>query len=129
MEITGVNAYLHRLGRDHCVYVGLSSSADPAGWQIWTSRPMAAAFRPPTAGEIERLRDYEPDCVVQGDLPDSERPACVRAELLAVSDLDGDGRLEFWHSAPYTWDTGLSVLEESQSDPERIVAACPGCSD
>jgi hypothetical protein len=31
---------------------------------------------------------------------------CTLPELLAVSDVDADGKLEYWHSTPYRCDTG-----------------------
>jgi hypothetical protein len=125
----GVNAFVHRLGPDHCVYQATLPLAADAGWRLWVSERSAAGLRLPTAPEQERFRRYRPNCIQQFDLPEDERPPCVRAELIAVSDFDADANPEFWHSVPYTWDTGLSVLEESGNEPVLLVAACPGCSD
>jgi hypothetical protein len=129
LEVANVSPYLNQLGSDHCVYRATLAGPAQPDWQIWTSDRLAGEFRTPSAEEEERLRSYQPNCIQQGDRPEDARPPCVRAQLLAVSDLDGDEALEFWHSAPYTWDTGLSVLEESELEPVLLVAACPGCSD
>ena len=129
MEVANVSPYLNRLGRDHCVYRATLAGTAEAEWQVWTSERLAGEFRTPSPEEEERLRTYLPNCIQQGDRPEDARAPCVQAQLLAVSDLDGDDALEFWHSTPYTWDTGLSVMEESEREPVLLVAACPGCSD
>lgn len=129
VEVADVHAYLNQLGPDHCVYEATLTASAGADWQLWTPGRMDDAFRAPSDEEAERLQKYRPRCIRQGDFPEDKQPPCAQAKLLAVSDLDGDGDLEFWHSAPYTWDTGLSVIEESEQEPELLVSACPGCSD
>ena len=62
--------------------------------------------------------------------PDDEsaRPhaaTCVHPELFAITDLNRDGRKEYWFNEALDWDTGIGVIEEPR---ERILTACPGCA-
>ena len=129
--IQRVEPYLDRMGVDHCVYPAEMSLSPTKSWEIWTSRAdLRVKVRRPTPDEVIRFRHYEPDCVFQGDPPEGVDPPCVLPELVAVSDLDGDAKIEYWHTVPYMWDTGFQIAEEQ---PERglvsMLSACPGCSD
>jgi hypothetical protein len=52
----------------------------------------------------------------------------VRPELLALTDIDGDGRLEYWSREPYRWDFGLTVWEDGGT-LAPLLSVCAGCSD
>lgn len=128
-RIERVEAYTSRLGEDHCVYAATLASSPPATWEVWAGNDtLANAIRPPTDSELARFEGREHACVVQGDPPEGNAE-CVRPKLLAVSDLDHDGRLEHWSTAPLTWDTGVHVAEAQADGFEPLVSACAGCSD
>jgi hypothetical protein len=127
-RIKTVSPYLERLGPDHCEYPAELSARKSHAWRIWSSGPIES-LRQPTEAEHRSFRSLRPDCVHQGDPPPGEID-CTLPELFAVSDIDADGKPEYWHSTPYRWDTGLSISELVDSaNLEVIVAACPGCSD
>ena len=50
---------------------------------------------------------------------------CVHPELFAISDLNRNGKKEYWFNEPLDWDTGIGVIEEPN---DRILTACPGCA-
>lgn len=127
--IETIAPYVSRSGTDHCVYRATLSGPNRAGWTLWASEPLVdAGFRPPDGAETARFRSYRGECRLQGDPPGAP-PPCVYPELVAISDLNGDGRIEFWHTVVYTWDTGLRVAEERHGDLVPWVTACSGCSD
>ena len=113
------------MGEDHCV-----SYADIVGpaleeWTLLSSRPLPGVFRIPTSAERTHFERVVSDCVQQGDLPNTP---CVRPTLLAITDLDKNGELEYWATDPYMWDTGLTVWK-GKSALTRFLAVCVGCSD
>lgn len=113
------------LGEDYCVYPATLSINPMEEWEIWTTEPaLRAELGYPSVKEREQFRQHESGCVEQGD-----PPRCVRPSLLAVSDLDEDGAIEYWYSFPYRWDTGFRVAEVVEGELATLVAVCPGCSD
>ncbi len=69
------------------------------------------------------------DCVNQGDWLPGEKPPCAKPKLLATSDLNGNGRLEYWYTDPYMWEWGFTIAEidETGKKMSPIVKKCPGC--
>ena len=66
-------------------------------------------------------------CVVQNEVPDQPpTTACVRPKLFATTDLNGNGKKEYWFNEPHAYDMGIGVIEEPQT---RLLNACPGCAD
>jgi hypothetical protein len=67
-------------------------------------------------------------CVRHGD---SEPDQCVFSELLAVTDLNKNGRFEFWFKQPYLWDFGMAISEVSADGKSlgHIASDCSDCSD
>ena len=127
-EITAVKPYMNIRGNDHCEFPAELSLPASKSWRIWVS-DTALKLRSPNPAERDFFRKLMPDCVSQGDYP-SGQEQCAYAELLAVSDLDANGVPEYWHTAPYIWDTGLTVSEvQAPASLKRVIAACPGCSD
>ena len=126
--IETVTPYLERVGPDHCEFPAQLAVPTSKEWRIWSTKPLKS-LRQPTASQRAAFRSLRPDCVHQGDAPPGE-VLCTYLELLAVSDVDADGDLEYWHSAPYRWDTGLTILERAgDARVEVVVAVCPGCVD
>ena len=129
VAIQAINPYLNRMGKDHCVYPASLSRKPVSSWEIWSSSvALSARIRPPTTQELANFQNYAMSCVVQGDHPESVEPTCPK--LIAVSDLNTDGLLEYWHTVPYRWDTGLRAASEGLD--RRLVpllSVCPGCSD
>lgn len=76
----------------------------------------------------EKFRRLKDKCVNHGDdVPQK----CLYPELIAVSDLDNNGREEFWYERPYMWDKGVSVGEVSANGKTltNIAEDCSDCSD
>jgi hypothetical protein len=51
---------------------------------------------------------------------------CEPAKLIAISDLNDNGKKEYWFLEPETYDMGVGVIEEPD---QRILSVCPGCPD
>lgn len=66
-------------------------------------------------------------CVVQSDGDEHAAPRpCVRPKVTGITDLNANGKREFWFNEPYKWDVGVGVIEEPN---KRILSACPGCAE
>jgi len=128
-SIEEINPYLNRLGKDHCVYAARLSWCPDDSWEIWTSGSEASSrIRLANNQEAEDFHSYEHYCVIQGDPVEVVEPSCPK--LVAVSDLNEDKVIEYWHTVPYTWDTGLQVSKEGANGRlVPLMSACPGCSD
>jgi hypothetical protein len=125
-SITSIKPYMDLHGINHCEYPAELSASPSKSWRLWLSDP-ELALRSPTRAERDSLRKMKPDCVSQGDYPPGKEQ-CVHAELLAVSDFNGNGLPEYWHTAPYMWETGLEVSELlAEGGLVPLVSACPGC--
>jgi hypothetical protein len=126
--IRDIEPHLSRLGEDHCVYSAALSTSARGSWNIWaSSSDLRDRVREPTGDDVVRFRRYTLHCLVQGDASEGALPTC--AELVAVSDLDGDGGIEYWHTIPYTWDTGFGVAEDRDGRLVPLLSTCVGCSD
>lgn len=89
-------------------------------------------LHPPRRHDPARGRDRRlpgPDRTDTGSALAAGDRLFARPELIAVSDSDADGNPEFWYSDPYTWDTGLGVLEVVDDNAVPVLAVCPACSD
>lgn len=54
-------------------------------------------------------------CVTQVDSSNNPKSACTKPVLKGVSDLNKNGRLEFWYTSPHTQATGFAVAEMDES--------------
>ena len=54
-------------------------------------------------------------CVTQVDSSNNPKSACTKPVLKAVSDLNKNGRLEFWYTSPHPRATGFAVAELDES--------------
>jgi len=54
-------------------------------------------------------------CVTQMDSSNKPKSACTKPVLKAVSDLNKNGRLEFWYTSPHPKGTGFAVAEADES--------------
>ena len=127
MTLQRVSSFLDRLGEDHCVYHAELAEA-VADWTLLSSRPLPGVFESPSAADRAYFAEHTQTCVAQGDRSDPQLP-CSGPELLAVSDIDGDGMAEYWATEPYIWDTGVSVWQREDEGLSRIFTGCTGCSD
>ena len=53
----------------------------------------------------------------------------LQPKLIAVTDINKDGKPEYWGTKPYIWDTGLKVWEKVGNKMHVLLEVCPGCSD
>ena len=123
-----VSSFLDRLGEDNCVFHG-EPVQDFALWTLLSSRPLPTIFSRPNASDRSYFGEHRDVCVDQGDYEPTEKPACSRPLLLAVSDLNRDGAKEYWATEPYIWDTGITVWQHAETGLTAILAVCTGCSD
>lgn len=94
---------------------------------IVASRKIAFKIPIPTASQ-SKFKEIKSKCVNHGDdVPQK----CLYPQLLAISDLDNNGREEFWFEQPYMWDIGVSVAEISIDGKElvNLVEDCSLCAD
>ena len=54
-------------------------------------------------------------CVTQMDSSNNPKSACTKPVLKGVSDLNKNGRLEFWYTSPHPKATGFAVAELDES--------------
>jgi hypothetical protein len=127
VKLNAVSSYFDRIGPDRCVFSAAISDVVLPKFTLLTSKPVPGLFRAPTAGHNARFHSQRSRCVIQGD-PPAGTP-CTRTELLAVTDINQDGKLEYWATAPYRWDTGLNVWEDDGEELLPLFHVCVGCSD
>lgn len=66
-------------------------------------------------------------CILQNEVPDEPpKTACVRPKVFATTDLNKNGKKEYWFNEPHAYDMGIGVMEEPQT---RLLTACPGCAE
>ncbi len=58
-----------------------------------------------------KFKSIKHTCVYQGDYPEGKELRCSYPTLIATSDLNKNGRLEYWYRDPYKWEDGFSVGE------------------
>jgi hypothetical protein len=116
------------MGEDHCVYYGSIADSKLHLWTLLSSKPLPGIFRKPTAKDRTEFYRLNKSCVQQGDYPEGKQPPCVRPELLAVSDINKNGKPEYWATEPYMWDTGVTVWE-NDGKLVPLLEICVGCSD
>jgi hypothetical protein len=122
------DAYWTRLGKDRCIWFARLPENAPRNMSIFSSRKFDLNTKPDPK-TVELFYSINTDCVDQGDPQAGERIPCKRPELLATSDLNSNGRMEFWYSVPYTWDTGFNVAELSESGDkfDILTSKCLDC--
>ena len=54
-------------------------------------------------------------CVTQVDSSNNPKSSCTKPVLKGVSDLNKNGRLEFWYTSPHTHAMGFAVAELDES--------------
>jgi hypothetical protein len=128
LGLSSVSSLLDRAGEDHCVYAAEVRPGQPRGTLLATA-PLPGVFRAPSAEDRAFFQSHDSGCVDQGDFEPADKPPCTRGELLAVSDVDANGELEYWATQPTTWDTGISVWRRTSMGLEAVLEACPGCSE
>jgi hypothetical protein len=129
VKLISVGSFLDHINEDHCVYFGTFGKATPPRWTLLSSKPIQDVFREPTQKDSSEFYRLNTSCVQQGDCPEGKTPPCVRPKLLAVTDINKNGKLEYWATEPYTWDTGLTVWEKNYNVLEPLLKVCVGCSD
>ena len=123
------SSFYDNLGPDHCVYHATVDPLPPV-WTLLTSKPLKGVFRPPTAAERKMWSAIKPECRQFADYDEKNPPPCRTSEILAVSDINHNGEAEFWATAHYAWDTGLTIWEDrGELLPVPLLTLCVGCSD
>jgi len=127
IRLKSASSFLDHMNEDHCVYFGTLENPKVALWTLLSSKPLKG-FRPPSAEDRATFRRLNKSCVQQGDHAEGKEPPCVRPEIVAVSDINNNGKPEYWATEPYLWDTGLTVWENS-GKLVPLLQVCIGCSD
>lgn len=128
LKLISVSSFLDHMNYDHCVNYGTIDNATLPRWSLLSSQPLPGVFRKPTQNDRDVFYKLNTTCINQGDYPKGKAPPCVRPELLAVSDINNNQKLEYWATEPYMWDTGLSVWENTGT-LNKLLEVCVGCSD
>lgn len=129
IKLESVSSFLDHMGEDHCVYSGTLEKSDLPRWTLLSSKPLRDMFRAPTKEEREMFYRLNTSCVQQGDPPAGQVPPCVRPTILAVSEINKNGKIEYWATEPYLWDTGITVWENNNGTLVQLLQVCVGCSD
>lgn len=117
------------LGKDRCVwFANLRGESRPQAISIFASKriKLETKLNPKI---IDFFYSINTACVYQGDMPPHIKRPCTKPKLLATSDLNSNGRMEFWYTKPYTWDTGFVIAELSESGNylDVISSKCLDC--
>ena len=129
LKLTSVGSFLDHMNGDHCVYFGTFGKANPPRCTLLSSKPIPGVFRASTREDRAAFYQLNTSFVQQGDYPEGQKPPCVRPKLLAVTDINKNGKPEYWATEPYLWDTGLTVWENNNGALIRLLQVCVGCSD
>ena len=130
VELTNVSSFMDVVGPDRCVFHAEFRGTAPPLWTLLSSKLLVDIIQEPTATERADFASLNTKCVAQGDYDSGREPPCTRPELLAVSDLDANGQIEYWGTEPYVWDTGITVWERDQElGLIVLLSVCSGCSD
>jgi hypothetical protein len=49
--------------------------------------------------------------------------------VLAITDINKNGKPEYWATEPYKTDTGVTVWEKNHGVFVVLLQVCPGCAD
>jgi len=128
LKLYTVDSFLDHMNEDHCVYFGTLEKGDLPLWTLLSSSPLPGIFREPTQKDRDEFYRLNTTCVKQGDYSVGQEPPCVRPTLLAISDINKNGKPEYWATKPYLWDTGLTVWENTGT-LNQLIQVCVGCSD
>ena len=123
--LTSVTAPVEEM-EDDCAHTANVSPQMPR-WTLLTSAP-SESLREPTQEERGTFERFDFECIPQGDV-EPGNDECSEPQLLAVSDIDNNGEVEYWATQPYTWDTGIGVWTTRAGTLTPVLKACPGCSD
>ena len=122
------DAYFTRLGEDRCIWFARLIKEKPRSISIFASTRIKLVSEISTK-VMNLFYSINTTCVDQGDYPPDKKPPCTKPKLLSTSDLNSNGRIEFWHTTPYTWDTGFTISELTESGKylEIISSKCLDC--
>lgn len=131
IKLHSVDSFFDHMNAGGCVYFGTLEKADLPRWTLLSSAPLPGVFRAPTQKDRDEFYRLNTTCVRQGDYdyPAGQEPPCVRPILLAISDINKNGKPEYWATEPYIWDTGLTVWENTGETLLKLLEVCVGCSD
>jgi hypothetical protein len=128
LKLTAVGSFFDHLV-DRCAYYGTLDKTNLPRWTLLSSKPLPGVFRAPSNKDRAEFYRLNTSCVIQGDYPEGKAPPCTRPELLAISDINKNGKPEYWATEPYIWDTGLTVGEISNGKIVPVLEVCVGCAD
>jgi len=127
VKIKNAGSYVEHIGPDYCVYYGEFAENGQPEWTIVSTKDINS-LRSPSLLQTKHFYQINTQCLRQGDYEKGKEPPCVKPQLIAVSDINQNNSLEYWYTEPYTWDTGFTVAEETESnDLNVLVKACPSC--
>ena len=109
-----------------CIYSG-SIAFDAADLILVSSKKFDFILPIPQAAK-DQFNALRGPCVRHGDYVPEK---CLYKELLAVTDINKNGRYEFWFKQPYLWDIGIAIGEVSEDKKSlKVIASdCSDCSD
>lgn len=97
---------------------------------ILATQSMDMRFQGKQKEIVDFYNALPPDaCVYSGDVPEKQTAPCEMPKIYAFNDFNHNGRVEYWYSIPYLWDTGFGVTEIVDGKIVPISEICPGCSD
>ena len=128
LKLTSVGSFFDYIA-GNCVYFGSLGKSSPSHWTLLSSKPIPDVFRVPTSKDNAEFYRLNTSCMQQSDYPEGKEPPCVKPKLLAITNINKNGKPEYWATEPYLWDTGITVWENNNGVLEPLLQVCVGCSD
>ena len=128
LKLTSVGSFFDHLV-DYCSYFGTLDKPNLPRWTLLSSKPLPGVFLAPSNKDRAEFHRLNTSCVIQGDYLEGQAPPCTRPKLLTVSDINKNGKPEYWATEPYVWDTGVTVWESNSGKLVKLLEVCVGCAD
>jgi len=112
----------------YCEYAGAIHLNEKSENIIFSSNSNVE-FRNANESEIKEFKKFSfKGCANNSGLLKSEKQAtCKEADLISVTDINSNGKPEFWATEIYKWYIGITVWEHDGEKYKKIIEACPEC--
>jgi hypothetical protein len=85
-----------------CSYHGTFGKDNSPEWTLLSSTPLSGMFQKPTSDDTTEFYHHIKACEVQGvDWLEGQEPPCTRPTVLAITDINKNGKPEYWATEPY----------------------------
>lgn len=112
----------------YCEYAGAINLKEESENIIFSSNSNVN-FRNANKSEINEFEKFSfKGCANNSGLAETDKQApCKEATLISITDINSNGKPEFWATEIYKWYTGITVWEHDGNTYKKIIEACPDC--